>query len=212
MKKVKFLLCFVFCVFACPMISNAECSYERQAELSRIASNVQFSYTYEADAEAAPNFTIQAANITDDIYVVDYLYQTRSQGQESSFSYGAGGSSVRFDIYSNDNECYGERILTSYIDLPVYNSFSTLEDCNGYPNFKYCQTWLNTSSLTQEQFDDAFYNYIVDNKVEKTNEKVQQNDFEKFVRENSIIIIAIVGLIVASLLFVLGKKIVRRRR
>ena len=68
----KYLIFFIICFFLNPIISNAECSYERQAELSKIASNVQIAYSYENDM-GNPVFSVNIINITNDIYVLEHL-------------------------------------------------------------------------------------------------------------------------------------------
>ena len=121
MKRLKYLICFMVCVFACPLISNAECSYERQAELSRIASNVQFSYTYEM-TENYPRFTVSVTNITNDIYVIDDYGVIISGATEGNRTY-QGSNNIEFVIYSNDSSCRGEKLLTQYVSFPTYNKF-----------------------------------------------------------------------------------------
>ena len=64
-KQIKYVIFALMCMCVTPLITHAECDYQRKAELSRMASNVQFSYTYDENID----FTVNITNIIDDIYV-----------------------------------------------------------------------------------------------------------------------------------------------
>ena len=47
MRYIKYVVFTFICMIFVPLVSYADCDYQREAELSRIASNVQINYTYE---------------------------------------------------------------------------------------------------------------------------------------------------------------------
>ena len=157
-KKVKYLFFAIVCMCVTPLITHAECDYQRLAELSRIASNVQFNYTY--DLSQGLTFTLYVTNLTNDIYVIDEYGNRFSGTGEKSLLYSAAdvsgfqnGDQVAFKFYSNDNNCKGAEIVTKYVSFPQYNSYSRLDICKQYPDFKYCQMWIDTSFLDYDTFE-----------------------------------------------------------
>lgn len=194
-------------MFISPLITHAECSYERQAELSRIASNVQFSYNYEM-VDGYPKFTVNINNLTNDIYIKENsLGQTIYGSGEKQLNYSNNGMNISFDIYSNDQNCRGDKLLTQYITLPKYNFFSTSDECKKYPNFQFCAMWLNTT-ITVDQFNDALKAYRNQNAIEGEVEEpnLQEKIFEFFKENRTIILVCIAGFIVLIGLFLYKKR------
>lgn len=192
MKRVyKYLFVFLGSLFMFPLVSNAACSYERQAELSKIAANVQFSYTYDV-VNGNPQFTINITNLTNDIYIEntnDISRQIISGVGEKTIS-SVNGRTMNFVIYSNDNNCRGEIIVTKYLNVPKFNDLSSDEECKKNPNFKYCQVWTDNESITTEQFEETLEEYKTNN---DNNGNLQDQDFwqqiKKFIEQNKIILI-----------------------
>lgn len=160
-KKIKYIVFAFLCMSVSPLMIFADCDYQRQAELSRLASNVQLSYLYNDK-----DFTIFMTNLTDDLYVVDDYGRTYYGAGEKTFHYYSG--TVNFNIYSNDANCRGEMLLTKTITLPTLNIYASREECQRYPNFEYCQKWGNFT-FDDDQFDTALNNY-----EQKLNKKIQE--------------------------------------
>ncbi len=202
----KYLIIFIICFFLNPIISNAECSYERQAELSKIASNVQIAYSYENDM-GNPVFSVNIINITNDIYVLDN-YGNSFKTFESSFNYSK-GTTVNFEIYSNDSSCYGEKLLTKYINIPEINQFALTEECEKYPTFKLCQLWLDTSNISYDDFRKSIENYS--NKIENENiiyDGKSNNIIYDFMIKNKNTLI----LVLICILFLIGIFLIKKFR
>ncbi len=157
MKQVKYLIFTLICTFVFPMISHGECNYQRQAELSRIASNVKINYNYTVSDTSNLQFVINITNLTDDIYLLqDGLNIISGTGEKQiSVDY---GNSVKYDIYSNDSSCKGEYLLTKYITIPTVNSFADTNLCKTNPNFKYCQRW-GSYSISYDELLNQFNLY-----------------------------------------------------
>ena len=153
-KKIKYVIFVFICMCVTPLITHAECDYQRLAELSRLASNVQFSYVYNNNGE----FTIYISNLTNDLYMTDYYGRRINGGAERQVVHTA-GFTARFKIFSNDSKCLNEEIVTKDISLPTFNPYSTYDECKQYPNFKYCQLWGNFS-VNDEQFHQELNQYV----------------------------------------------------
>ena len=216
-KKIKYVFFAVICMCVTPLVTHAECDYQRQAELSRLASNVQMSYTY--DVANGVNFTLYMTNLTNDVYIVDEFGNTFSGVGEKSMLYSSSnvsgfqqGKQVGFEIYSNDNNCKDYLIMTKYINFPKFNAYSTLDECKQHPNFKYCQMWVDTGSITYDQFIDEL------NKSTSSSQTVKAEAEENVLDEIIMLLtqprIVIVGsiLIILVLISVVVWKIIGRKR
>lgn len=203
MKRVyKYLLVFVGSLFMFPLVSNAECSYERQAELSRIASNVQFSYTYDV-ADYKAKFHVHITNLTKDIYLVDNYGRVFQNNGDATAEFTNHGNSIAFEIFSNDSSCKGQLITTKYITLPYYNMIHDSVECGEYPDFKYCDLWLNTSGVTGSEFETELGKYKQNSTstIKNTNSDMKQTvSILNLLKEYYYILIAVIILIVAIIL------------
>lgn len=177
-NKIKYVLFILMCMCVTPVITHAECDYQRQAELSRLASNVQFNYTSEISNGL--RFNLYITNLTNDLYIVDDYGNVFSGSGEKQFTYSSNtisgfrnGAKVSFKFFSNDVNCKGGFITTKYVNFPYFNSYSSLDECKQYPNFKYCQMWTNTSNLSLDQFQNEIQQYRRDS--EKTNKVIKTN-------------------------------------
>lgn len=204
-KQIKYVFFALICMCVTPLITHAECDYQRQAELSRIASNVQLNYNYSMNEGLT--FTLYVNNLTDDIYIVDNYGQRLSGAGDKQLIYSPSrvsgfqsGDQVRFDIYSNDSNCPNVLLLTKYINFPIFNPYSNFEDCKQNPNFKYCQIWADTSSVTHEQFINEL-NGSKSQSVENA-EEIKQNIFDEILSFLSRPYIMIVGLILLTLVLI----------
>ena len=156
-NRVRYLLFFVFCMFLYPLVTEAECSYERISELSKMASNVQLSYTYEL--KQTIEYDVHITNLTNDLYAMDNEGNAISGNSDVSlhFVYDerklfSPGEAISYRFYSNDVNCKDEYLMTKYITLPKYNRFALSDECKKYPGFKYCSLWDYTD-LDLDTFD-----------------------------------------------------------
>ena len=215
-KKIKYILFTLVCVFITPLVTRAECNYQRQAELSRLASNVQFSYTY--DITTGVDFTLYMTNLTDDIYIVDEFGNVFNGAGEKSKLYSSNtvsgfqqGNQVRFEIYSNDNECKNYLIMNKYVNFPKFNIYSTLDECKQHPSFKYCQIWADTASINYDQFINELNVSL--NTTKTIREEAEENIWEEifnFFKQPHILIVG--SILILLLLSVVVWKIIRRKR
>lgn len=159
-------------MFIFPLGAQADCSYERQAELSRVASNVQFSYSYEM-VDKNPIFTVNITNITNDIYIVDnYGRSYRGEGEKNAIY--QSGDEITFTIFSNDSNCGNYSILKQYLTIPNYNSYSLDPICKEIPNFKYCSMWLDNEGINYDTFASEADKYKAEKNANNNEENEEQ--------------------------------------
>ena len=186
-----------FCVEAAPEIPD--CSTERTAELSRIASNIQFDYSYDI-VKGEPVFYITASNINNQIYVVDSLGVTFREDFTRHYD---SGETINFTIYSNDSECRGKQIINRYVSLPKYNPYSAFEECQGKPDLKICQMWTNSTDVSVNDFFKLVRDYE-NKKVTESKKTVVKDTFWDFISDHRIAIIVglVVIIVIATGLFI----------
>lgn len=154
-KQLRYVIFILICMCVMPLITHAECDYQRQAELARLASNVQLTYTYNSNS----GFQVIMTNLTAELYAVDSYGQIIHGGDERTFDYSSG--TVSFDIYAVDSACSTDKLLTKSLTLPTLNAYSYYDECKQFPNFKYCQLWGNFS-VTHDQFMKELESYKQD--------------------------------------------------
>ena len=202
MKSLRYVFIFVLAMLFFPVITRAECSYERISELSKIAGNVQFSYSYEVNNNR-PTFYVDITNVIGDIYVKegDNVFYTDSEVQYNS------GKTIDFVIYSNDPLCKGTTILVRNITLPAFNKYSAYKQCQKYSEFERCYKWANTSHLSYDDFYRELTNYIGTLNQDQ-DDATETYSFIDFLRNNLIIIITVLLLtVLLVLLFYFERRI-----
>ena len=156
-SKFKYLMFFGFCMFILPYVSFAKCDNQRKSELIKIAKNVQFGYSYYLDEQSNPVFHANISNCTSDIVVEDEYGNFVDDNSINNIVYNS-GKNVIFTIYSNDSNCYGEKLIKKSVSFPNYNPLSKMKECADYSNFKYCSLWLNYN-VTEDEFYRELDNY-----------------------------------------------------
>lgn len=204
MKKLTYILTFVICILISPNISKATCDYSRQAELSKIASNIQFSTNYEVieGTETSVSYIVTITNLTNDIYIVDNNGNRIIAAGEYNVNYN-NPSKKTFNIYSNDNNCKGQKLLTKYVNLPVYNPYSDSTQCEENPNFKYCNMWEEIN-INDDEFYEAYEQYI-DNQSETTNKQTNNQKKDIIAQYKTELIISLIGLIIIITIIIIKK-------
>ncbi len=203
-KRFKYVFFILICMIVFPFTIHAECDYQRQAELSRLASNVQLTYVY-----TETGFSVIMTNLTKDLYAVDMYSKVIPGGEEKTFSYASG--TVRFDIYTTDSSCSKEKLLTKTITLPTINSLSFRDECKQYPNFKYCQLWGNFAA-DDSTFDSELVKYKKERAARLATSKGNEIDvldiILDIIKNNGFVLIFIgVVLVITGLYYFVIKKV-----
>lgn len=197
-KGLKIFMFSVFCVCVSPLIVHAECSYERQAELNKIAGNVKFSYSYDVTERNTPSFNVSISNITNDIYVTDNIGNVFT-----NFDNVISNASTMYYINSNDPNCPGV-ILQKGMAYPIYNPYHDLAECKNNDN-PLCNLWQNTLDYNENKIKELVKSDIKENANATDDSSIYGNiDYELY--RNIIIIVAVVFAIIVLIKTVLKKK------
>ena len=209
-KKIyKLFLIFSFFFFSLNVSALTECSNNDMNNLAELAKNISFKYEKEVlDIKLSENdegtfkevyYKITALNLNDNLKVKvksdDELVFTNENSTIDNFF---NGERVVIQIYANtSNLCSGKLITSKVIELPFYNLFSEREECNTYPDFKYCKEY-GDFSLDEETFLEELEEYKKDNQTD--------DDKEDKVKVKKYGIYAILIILVIIVLIVLIKK------
>ena len=124
--------------------------------------------------------------------------------------------SYYFDIYAAPGTaCDGHKVLTKSITLPKYNVYSEREECLEYEEFRLCNKWCKENIPNSAYFEDelAKYKLTIEKETVKP-EKEETNIFEKLIDlyvENLIISIPVTVILVALIIFIIIRSIIRRK-
>ena len=217
--KIRYLVFLLVCMFIFPLLTNAECNYQRKAELSKIAGNVQFSYNYTVSSGI--QYDVHITNLTDDVYIVDNYDNVLRGSNDITFPYSNfleltffPGDTVSFSIYSNDVNCKDELLMKKSITLPNYNYYALSEECENYPNFKYCNLWGKVD-VDYEKFYSELNKYIQNSKASINKQKKtilnKTISFALDVWNSSIFKVIIFIVTICSLIFLFIKFLKKRR-
>lgn len=205
-RRLKYLLFALVCIFVTPLMTHAKCDYQRQAELSRIASNVQISYTAKI-VNNSPEYTVNILNVPNDIYIVDSAGNKFASQSEFVHKYFIWDNKVSFTIYSNDNNCKGESILTKSVSFPHYNQYSSLPECQQHADLNLCSLWYNTSSYSQNEFLTALNKASNVKTISEVKEEKGWTDvFKGIIHDNFIyVVLSVICVIILSVIIVVRK-------
>lgn len=228
MKKKGVSILLTLILLICPCIVNAasSCSYSEQAKLNDTVANVKASYEYierlAAEKAIDPDsgeemddwedlFKISIINITEDIYVTvsnsvtgfenTYKYENTNNGI-IEFEQHDMSSVTEYEIkvYSNNVNCPGELYRTFTLKTPRYNEFSSIAICNNYPNYYYCQEFMDTDNeIDYEKFYDGLESYQELHPEEEQKEEMkEENKLIKFYKDHALVINIVAGVLVVG--------------
>lgn len=170
MKKYFYLLILLF-IFS-PNKISAQCEIGEYSKLSKIANNVNVSYTYNKEKNS---FTLILTNITKEIVVsyndVDYMEDIEMKLDNIK------SGNHKIDIYATDKNCVEDVLTTKNIFLPYYNKYSENKECEGN-NSTYCNRWLK-SEIDYKTWYSNITNLKQEEKIETIDEKRPETYMDK---------------------------------
>lgn len=108
-------------------------------------------------------FNVSFANITDDIYlrITNDTNDTELTFTKENADAGEAVFQTEYDdelttytveVLASNYDCADEVIRKFNLTVPIYNQFSEMEACNTYPNFYYCQEYIDTEPISYSEF------------------------------------------------------------
>lgn len=213
MKKI-FLFLFML-ILPISVLAKAKtgCDYSLVSKLKQYASNINIIYDYRIVNNEA-YFDVTINNITSNIYIFDeitgqkYYYNSTNNGELIIQNY-KDVNKLRYKIYSNNIECNNQLLLTQYINLPIYNKYSTDLLCQGIEEYSLCHTFLQTN-ISYDEFVEkvtAYKNRKNKPSKEEENKVMKKTNWDKFLD-----FMLSYGLYIVALLAILVAFVSRKRR
>ncbi len=144
MKRIFTITLIILCLLLIPKVKASSCDDADIVRLTKIATNVNFSYTYQEYKDSVL-FTINLSNMNSEIYLKDFEHNKTYRYNGEIVNHATGykdNQTVRFDIYST--KCK-ELLFTNYVNLPPYNSYYDDPLCEGISTYYLCQKWSYVS-------------------------------------------------------------------
>lgn len=171
---IKMILLFLMII---PISVNGYCSEEDIVRISKLANNITTSTEYN---EETNTFSLTFLNLTNEFVIYDENNNTYSGDFELTINNIKSGNH-RYSIYDM-NGCFSDEILTKHINLPFYNKYYKMNECNNFPEYTYCSKWLN-SEITYNTWKNKVDNYKISNNepiIEKTEEETPTDKIREF--------------------------------
>lgn len=229
----KMFICLLFIILGISKV-NASCSLEEQVTVNNAAGAVnvvsdKLKYTYSTyDPEHDETFDVDdytgiiyVYNLTPDIYfnITDgknketYTYADDINGAVAvSTGTMAVVKNYTIAIYSTNKSCGTTPVRTISTVIPRYNNFSGYTSCQEYPDYYYCQQFLNSDLISETEFQKGLDEYAKTHK--KSDESRRENFIEstmQFIKKYWLyILIALV--IVASSILIYKKYLEEKRK
>lgn len=169
MKRL--FISIIFLLVLLPVTINAECDYEKNVELNKLAGKITYETSY---SKSTKKFSVTFYNVyLGELYLRygNKLYHPDRNG-ETVIENVSQGTVVDALVLASDSEC-SAGLLTIYVKIPFYNDYYKSIDCTGYENLLVCSSQFLDYEVTPQIFMDAIKNYNdkLNYKVEKPDDK-----------------------------------------
>ncbi len=215
MRKIIYFLTFVFLFFVgSDVFALTACDSSELTSLKELAKNVQFKTNYKisTNSEKIDNEVYDSISLIYSIDIINFSKDLKisydDEGSEELLYYRtnkiedlAEGSKIKFNIYSYTADyCTNKLLRTVTVDLPIYNDYYYFnkEKCEAAPNFKYCKEFLDTSDLSEEEFNKLYDEYTKPTEVKKEEKKDKTTIYIIAGSALFLVVIAIITIIVVK--------------
>ena len=214
MKKILIHIFLLICLFSFNVTIYAKCNDE---ELLNWANNVSIKlidYKELYDKEGNKIYTgnlnydyllaldpsrkdvvIKATDLEKKNFTSEYVYGYRVTAIGCYINL----EEMTYDIKiygGEDSACPNELLRTIKYTVPPYNEYSKKEYCNENPDLAICQTYKDTSNVTQEEF----YQEVIENSEPEIIEE-NKNDNKKILDIIEYLLFILVPIVIASIIF-----------
>lgn len=165
MKKKIILIMFLII----PFTVHAKCSDAEKIRLSKLVTNVSYSYTYNESGDSM-TYDVTITNLTKDFIFYDRTDDVQySVDGELTIKGFKPNDTVKFDIYTENEECYNPPISYHSITFPNYNPYYKDELCKQAKGYMYCNKWVKMP-YKYDEFKKEVTKFI-NEKAKKENKK-----------------------------------------
>lgn len=231
-----YLLCFIlFFLFTdrVSAVNDSDPLYARQNELKKMASNINYDYSY-IEKNGTAIFTIRFVNVKSDLYLYDVTHNKNYYAGEDNtiiIDNFTPGKTYEFLVKDNnyseditmiqtywDGEKFVDRVLVLgknpvppeqeiskiYVTIPSYNTFYKDPVCQGFENYKLCQKWYS-HTLNHQQFVEEVNNAKKNKEPDPIKKEEKEENWTDFFRENWFLIIGGASVTILIILLVIIK-------
>ena len=233
MKKIMLVLMLAVLFSWTSVDALSVCSYEKQKELSKTASNVKVTFE-EAEGIVDPEnyhvpegedpetfvvyydyFKIKILNLTETIYIKlensvndEVKYIRYEDTNEGSFVLDWKNlkevTTFNYTIYSSTKtKCPNEEIKKGVLTTPMLNGNYTNVICQEIPDFNLCKKYI-TADISEEKFRQLAEEYL--KKQNEKEEKVEKEKEEKKNKSTMLIVTTSIVIVGGGIAFVIARK------
>ena len=205
MKKYLIII-FIFMI---TLNVNATCYSDDLKLMKEQVSGIEFkkNYTLDINKDEKKVTTYYTISIINKDSSFKYQYRLLKDknyidiSDKEEFGTFEGGNKVIVNILGS-GECSNTIIKSRTVDLIPYNSlyYFNKDTCQKYPDYRYCEEWINTLNISQETFNKNLDIYI--NQLNKKNK--DKFDIKEFLSLLVKIIISII-IIIVVVIFIIKK-------
>ena len=220
-KKILFMIFVLMMIMPLGVkAARIPCTTKNYSKLKSLTYDVKLSYELTKNEENQTVFKINISNLKEELEVrygnITINYDPEKPVQEITTVTG-GGFKYEVDIYVTEalnRACVGEKIATKSVDVPKYNYYSERDECIDYEKFYLCNKWYKGNIENEEYFLDELDKYIKKNQEEEQDQEEKYNIIDRiidFYKEHPFISITITVLIAGAIIFVIARKLIRRK-
>lgn len=168
MKKI-----FLFIILLMPgtVLGWSDCDRALVSKYKKLLGNINISYTYKMENNDVL-YDVTLSNIQSDMYFMDtsnskkYYYSDTNNGEITISNYEPG--TVKYIFFLNNSECEDQKLNVLNVNLPYYNRYYNLPECQGKENYKLCNRWI--------KYDGTEDEFLYQIKRYESNDDIVEND------------------------------------
>lgn len=222
-KKIKkILVVFVIMFLFVVKVDANTCTKTEKNTLTKNAKAIEFIPYLDEEYDPFHNYkyNVYITNLSKDFYIVDSngnrLEYSNDYTEDTVFGVYEQGSKVSFKIYgAYDGICPDVLLSTTTIRFDYYNDYSTFEVCEGIEEFKLCQRNYSGEIESEEWFLEQVEKYkagLIENPDPGAEKLTFIESMIKFFKENVIVTISLVIIMIAGVAFVVHKIIQNKNK
>ncbi|MCM1370338.1 MAG: hypothetical protein NC181_00395 [Clostridium sp.] len=173
MKKI----IFTVLILLFPIMVNATCDKHEISRLKALASQINMTYDY-VEKDGKVTFSVTLHNVNKALKIVDNRtrkeYNSDQEFYEVTLEGFIYGGTYSFNVLSNQKDCLNKSLFIKYYEIPYYNRFYNDPLCVLNSSKQICQKWVDTSTLSYNDFKKALTN---DKQEQK--EQQEESDYNK---------------------------------
>ena len=204
MRKVLFAtLCLLLFIVNIDIVDASSCDSADIERLRVLASNVTYNSDYIGDTDmtvSSQTYNVSFVGLTNELYIANIYGGMRVDSDSQVIQLQSGTTTL--EVYSRN--CDNKRLKTITIELPKYNEYSLLEECDDIldDDLYVCDPWYQ-GEITDTSFEEVINDYNLE--LEESNKTTLDKFYELFKNYYYLIIPVILILIILVIVLFIRK-------